>query len=284
MATDVKEESIELSSDELHSPIDELPLLKQALLFAELAKLSYQPPNIVWEATSEIGVEHYEFFDRDGAQAYILANQHDCVVVCRGTEPNEWNDIKADANAVSVLAETAGKVHRGFKKEVDDLWPRLEHSLKDNKKPLWFAGHSLGGAMATICAGRCKLAEIASNPEGLFTYGSPRVGNKRYINFVRLNHYRFVNNNDVVCRVPPSLLGYRHCGRELYFDAKGRLRDYKSWQRFRDRWHGFFLSLRKGQLDHLSDHSMVRYIEYIKQALQDEADGKLPHLEKSAEF
>ena len=280
MATDVAESTIELSSEELHSPIDDLPLLKQALLFAELSKLSYSPPDVVSKATAEIGVEHYEFFDRDGAQAYVLANQHDCVVVCRGTEPNEWNDIKADANALSVIAETAGKVHRGFKKEVDDLWPRLEHALKDNEKPLWFAGHSLGGAMATICAGRCKLAEIRSNPEGLFTFGSPRVGNKRYINFVRLRHYRFVNNNDVVCRVPPSFFGYRHCGRELYFDAKGSLRDYRSWRRFRDRWYGFFLSLRKGQLDHLSDHSMARYIEYVKQAIADEASGKISTKDK----
>ena len=57
----------------------------------------------------------------------------------------------------TVLAETAGRVHRGFKREVDDLWPRLEKALKNNTLPLWFAGHSLGGAMATICASRCQL-------------------------------------------------------------------------------------------------------------------------------
>ena len=51
-----------------------------------------------------------------------------------------------------VIAETAGRVHRGFKREVDDLWPRLEQALVNNTRPLWFAGHSLGGAMATICA------------------------------------------------------------------------------------------------------------------------------------
>ncbi len=55
--------------------------------------------------------------------------------------------------------------------------------------------------MATICAGRCKLAEIPSNPTGLFTFGSPRVGTTRYINYVRIPHYRWVNNNDIVARV-----------------------------------------------------------------------------------
>ena len=279
VATETEPE-VKVQIEPFDHPIQDMGLLNQALLFAELSKISYYRPDIVYEAVSTIGFEEYEFFDRDGAQAYIFGNQHDKLVVCRGTEPNEWNDIKADANAVTVVAETAGKVHRGFKKEVDDLWPRLEQALKENDKPLWFAGHSLGGAMATICAGRCKLAEIPSNPEGLFSYGSPRVGDNRYINFVQLPHYRFVNNNDVVCRVPPAWLGYRHCGREFYFNALGNLREYKSWRRFRDRWYGFMLSLRKFQIDHFSDHSMLRYIEYIQKAIEDEKAGKIPKVEK----
>ncbi len=109
-------------------------------MFAELSKVSYYRPDIVNAALSAAGFENIEFFDRDGAQAYIFENQHDCIVVCRGTEPNDWNDIRADVNALTVLAETAGRVHRGFKREVDDLWPRLERALKDNDKPLWFAG------------------------------------------------------------------------------------------------------------------------------------------------
>jgi triacylglycerol lipase len=55
--------------------------------------------------------------------------------------------------------------------------------------------------MATICAGRCFLSEIDSLPYALYTYGSPRVGDKRFVNFVELNHARWVNNNDIVTRV-----------------------------------------------------------------------------------
>lgn len=280
MASSIVEEAVQMLSEPLSHAIDDLSLLRQSLLFGELARLSYFRPDIVSDAAKSVGFEHYEYFDRDGAQAYILANSHDCVVVCRGTEPNEWNDIQADANAVAVIADTAGKVHRGFKQEVDDLWPRLEQSLKDNTKPLWFAGHSLGGAMATICAGRCKLAEIPSNPEALFTFGSPRVGNQRFINFVKLRHYRWVNNNDIVARVPPPWMGYSHSGRELYFNALGRLRSYTPWRRFRDRWYGFFVSLGKWKIDHFSDHKMERYIEYLEQAIQDEEEGKFPAIEK----
>lgn len=269
------EEAVEMLAEPLAQSVERLSLLRQSLLFAELSKVSYYRPDIVNAALSAAGFENIEFFDRDGAQAYIFEHQYDCIVVCRGTEPNEWNDIKADVNALTVLAETAGRVHRGFKREVDDLWPRLERALKNNEKPLWFAGHSLGGAMATISAGRCKLAEIPSNPAGLFTYGSPRVGTKRYINYVKIPHYRWVNNNDIVARVPPAWMGFSHSGRELYFNAFGRLRKYSTLRRFRDSWYGFMLSLRKFKIDHLIDHSMMCYLENIKRAIEDEAAGRI---------
>lgn len=274
-------ESVSIELEALDAPIGQLPLLRQALICAELAKLSYYRPDIVSVLAKSVGLEQCEYFDRDGAQAYIFGNRFDCFVVCRGTEPNEWNDIKADVNAVSVLAETAGKVHAGFKAEVDDLWPRMQIALQENQRPLWFAGHSLGGAMATICAGRCKLAEIPANPSGLFTFGSPRVGNGRYINFVRIPHYRFVNNNDIVCRVPPTWLGYKHSGREMYFNSLGRLRKYSSWRKVRDQWYGFFLALGRFKIDHFADHSMLKYIEYLQRAVKDEEAGKIPSQEKT---
>jgi triacylglycerol lipase len=269
------EEAVEMLAEPLEQSIEQLSLLRQSLLFAELSKVSYYRPDIVNAALSAAGFENIEYFDRDGAQAYVFESPNDCIVVCRGTEPNEWNDIKADVNAMTVLAETAGRVHRGFNREVNDLWPRLERALKDNEKPLWFAGHSLGGAMATICAGRCKLAEIPSNPTGLFTYGSPRVGTQRYINYVKIPHYRWVNNNDIVVRVPPAWMGYRHSGRELYFNCFGRLRKYSTMRRLRDGWYGFMMSLRKFKIDHLVDHSMLCYLENIKRAIDDEAAGRI---------
>ncbi len=145
------------------------------------------------------------------------------------------------------LAETTGKVHRGFKAEVDDLWPMLETALMDNDLPLYFCGHSLGGAMSTICAGRCYLSHINSNPRELFTYGSPRVGDKRYINYVKLDHYRYVNNNDIVARVPPAFMGYRHCGSEVYVNRHGEIQKLGLIMKRRDRWRGFFRGLWKAK-------------------------------------
>ena len=144
----------------------------------------------------------------------------------------KWNDVKADLDATTALAETVGRVHRGFKREVDDLWPRLEQALVNNTRTLWFAGHSLGGAMATICAGRCKLSHIRSDPRALFTYGAPRVGDRRYVNFVKLEFYRWVNNNDIVPRMPPTFMGFRHTGQEVYLNSKGRIARVRGWHKF----------------------------------------------------
>lgn len=136
------------------------------------------------------GITRFEFFDRDGAQAYHFENATDSLVVFRGTEPDDINDVKAHVNALAAAAETVGRVDGGFKSECDDLWPLIEEALRTNRKPVWFAAHSLGGAMVTICAGRCFLDHIESIPSGLFTYGSLRVGDRRYINFCDIDHVR----------------------------------------------------------------------------------------------
>ena len=268
----------------LHSsvsnPITELSFLKRSLLFAELAMVSYNDEDEARRAAKIVGFDDTTFYDRDGSQANRFRNDHDCVIACRGTEPNEWNDIKADANATSVLAETVGKVHQGFKTEVDDLWPMLETALVSNDQSLWFCGHSLGGAMATICASRCFLSHIESVPEQLFTYGSPRVGNKQYVGFVELDYYRYVNNNDIVTRVPPVLFGYRHCGQQVYLNRNGEIVKLGHVGRRRDRWKGFFRGLRRGRIDHFTDHSIHQYINAIVKECEEEdkaiAEGKPP--------
>ncbi len=255
--------------------IESLGLLERSLLFAELSNVSYLRAENAAATAKTIGFESSEFIDRDGSQAFVFETETDCVVACRGTEPHEWNDIKADIDAVSVAAETIGKVHRGFKKEVDDLWPILEDRLVSNQKTLWFCGHSLGGAMAAICAGRCYLSHIDSMPKGLFTYGSPRVGNMRYVNHVRLEYFRWVNNNDIVTHVPPSWMNYRHTGQEMYINAYGRVREMTGWQRTKDRWRGLVMGIKQGKIDSFADHSIDLYVSAILKGLEKEREGEM---------
>lgn len=253
--------------------IEELSFLEKSLLFAELSRASYFSRTVAGRIAAQAGLPETRFYDRDGAQAYMFGNDTDAVVCCRGTEPNEWNDIQADLDAVTDAAETVGRVHRGFKREVDDLWPRLEQALVSNERTLWFAGHSLGGAMTAICAGRCRLSHIHSTPAGVFTYGSPRVGNKRYVNHVKMRYFRWVNNNDIVPRTPPTWFGYRHAGTEVYLNRHGRISGVRGMLRMRDRFLGFFSTLRSWRIDHFSDHLMTEYIKAIKAGAEQERAG-----------
>lgn len=243
--------------------VKDLKPLARSLLFAELSMIAYLPEEEVRKAADILNFHTVIFYDKDGSQAYSFINHSDHIIACRGTEPTEWNDVKADLDAATAVAETIGRVHRGFKREVDDIWPALEKQLQSNDKDLWFTGHSLGGAMATICAGRCTLSHIKSNPEQIYTYGSPRVGDKRYINFVKIDHIRWVNNNDIVARVPPAWLGYRHTGQEHYLNSQGKLSSLNLIQRRKDAWDGFIRGLKNRKVDHFEDHIIDRYVDYI---------------------
>ena len=90
------------------------------------------------------------------------------------------------------------------------------------------------------------------------------------MNYCDINHIRWVNNNDIVTRVPPAWLGFRHSGREMYLDSKGRVRDIQGWGRVKDRMRGFVRGLRRLKVDHFSDHVIDNYIDYIHTALQKE--------------
>ena len=248
----------------IEGPISDLSHLERSLLMAEISMMSYLNVEQCNIAAGRIGFSQGKFFDRSGSQAYWFQSEYDSVVVFRGTEADDWNDIKADANAIAALAETVGKVHSGFKGEVDEIWPLIEKELEANTKPLWFCGHSLGGALATICGGRCFLSYLKMEPVGVYTFGSPRVGCRRYVNHVPLPHYRWVNNNDIVTRFPPVILGYRHSGAEQYLDRHGRLRDIKGWRKTSDKLKGFFKELvMHFRIDHLGDHGIDDYIDTI---------------------
>lgn len=263
-------------------PLSEMTDLQRSLFLAECSMMSYLSPEECNAAAGKLGFTDGNFYNSKGAQAYWFHNEHDSVIVCRGTEPNEWNDISADANALTAVAETIGKVHRGFKAEVDELWPYIEESLKENTRPLWFCGHSLGGAMATICASRCLLSHIKCEPDGLYTFGSPRVGCRKYTSFVKVHHLRWVNNNDIVARVPPVWLGYRHSGQEMYLDRNGKLRDMAGWKRLSDRVQGFFKELTRFRIDQLSDHSILDYIRIIHTLVKQESASGSANSEKAA--
>lgn len=262
-------------SDKLTDKIAELDFNNRALLFAELSRVAYFTEYHATRLAKKLGFTTVEFYNIDGAEAYRFMNKRDIVFACRGTQPKQYNDIKADARAFPVVAETIGRVHGGFKGEVDKLWDRIQEDIirEQAKRDVWFTGHSLGAAMSTILASRCRGETTIVNPQELFTFGSPRVGWASYINNFPFKHYRFVNNADIVPRVPFYIMGYRHHGECQYFNHYGNLRNLTGWQRTKDTWRGIFRGIAKGKFDSIADHNIKQYILHIKKMV----DGQEAH-------
>ena len=59
---------------------------------------------------------------------------------------------------------------------------------------------------------------------------------------------------------------YRHSGREMYLDRNGDIRRLTGYVKVRDRLRGFLAGLLRFKVDHFSDDSIDRYIEYILRA------------------
>ena len=189
------------------------------------------------------GFNIVEFFDIEGAQAYLLKDMNGIHVLSfRGTEVTEKSDVLADLKAGKNLEACGGKVHVGFKGEINKLWPSISAALADNPGNLYVTGHSLGAAMATIAASRMQDRVTA-----LITFGSPRVGNAEFVKSVTVEHYRVQNNCDDVTKVPFMLMGFDHHGTHKYMNFHGEFRDLTPWQQVKDMARSRLKARAKGQ-------------------------------------
>ena len=186
----------------------------QSALFARISNLVYKTPKEVRKLFDSMGYTS-TYYQSNGSNVFVLEDSHDIIVACRGTDVNDWKDIRANLTIDLIPSRTGiGEVHRGFRNYVDNVWYIVRDHILDNpNKKLWLTGHSLGAAMATLMAKRFVSEPVGHPVEALFTYGSPRVGNKSYINTFnnKVVHHRWVNDGDIVTKVPFSPW-YYHCG------------------------------------------------------------------------
>lgn len=113
-----------------------------------------------------------------------------------------------------------GKVHSGFYDRFNEIKTPAITLLKKAQKKLpngdiIISGHSMGGAVATLFASYLK--ELNIHPRFVYTYGSPRVGDKTFSKYVDNqfgeNLVRIMNDWDMVTDLPPLAFGYRHTGK-----------------------------------------------------------------------
>ena len=139
-------------------------------------------------------------------------------IVFRGTESK--TDIFTDLKLFQVFLELPTDyyeyenlplVHQGFYQQFMSLKPQVENHIEkyiqhNQQNKIVFAGHSLGGALATISA----LYFSYRYPDLLIsciTLGSPRVGDSLFVQLFNQRipqSYRYVNDNDPVPCLPTS--------------------------------------------------------------------------------
>lgn len=243
---------------------EERTQMERALVAAKLSAHAYKSEKAAINAAKKMGFKWVKLISRDGAEVLVAKDRNDLWFAFRGTEPSKVNDVMADLNMIKGAAKAGGKVHSGFQKEVNDLWMDVLAEIEHNdqlkvRKDVYMTGHSLGAAMATIAATRYA-------PHELFTFGSPRVGGPRFIKNIKCPHLRFMNNNDIVCRIPPAWLGFRHHGEMIYFNADGNQQTKPTWK---DLFLGILNSWKRFKFfDGIVDHGIPNYVKAITKLIK----------------
>eukprot|EP00752_Nemacystus_decipiens_P002420 g2281.t1 len=285
---------------------------QNAFYFASLSKIAYKPRKeamglVKGNSTCEgLGFDRFHWFEAGedakkspfdaihDTEAFIAANDDMVVVVFRGTkEQEDWatNLNLRRRDLPETWGSDPGAVHEGFDDGVNSVWAthnlHMHRVIKDlcgearKKRKLYIAGHSLGGALATVTAARLAF-EDNLDIAAVYTIGSPKVfESTAAANFdSRINHgtpmkdkyFRGRNNNDAVTRVPLSMT---HVGTEIYVDRFGTISTSSPLDRLLGRLSAIF----RGELiDGIDDHGSSEYIRHFQQVV---VNSRVPLLEKA---
>jgi triacylglycerol lipase len=203
---------------------------------AECALLAYCNEHEVTKGLKGTGLEAQPF-RFENYQAYLIWDASKVIVAIRGTDLPKaktsgaftesamdwiynldvrltaWPTVNGDAH-----------VHAGFLRAATGLFNEIAARVNEltggGQRALWLTGHSLGGALATLCA------HMFGTVQGVYVFGSPRVGDTAFAAHYDRPLWRFSNSHDAVVTVPPkvpllSLLTrqYQHAGQSVWFDT-----------------------------------------------------------------
>ncbi len=167
--------------------------LVNAWWLAEAALLTYAPVEFASQQFRNAGwtVDDDQPFSGASTLCYVAHSPDAVIVAFRGTRVLKPGtapslaalrevvaDISTDGRVTLIESGHGGVVHCGFHAALEQIWaaelqPCLTRLKAANPaRTIWLTGHSLGGALATLAAAR--LAGVT----GLYTFGSPRVGDR----------------------------------------------------------------------------------------------------------
>jgi len=159
------------------------------------------------------------------------AAHNEIVVSFRGTEPTSLTNWISDLSFAKTDLEFSGvsgaHVHQGFYDAYNAVSQDVLNAVQalQSQYPsasVYFTGHSLGGAIATLATLDAAVSwGVSSDQLGHFTFGSPRVGDSTFASaFTEYvganNHYRVVNDDDLVPHVPMEIMGFHHVSTEVW--------------------------------------------------------------------
>jgi triacylglycerol lipase len=190
----------------------------------ELAQCSsdvYLSPVEAEEALKKRGYKSVASLNSSTLVGYVASLGDTSVIMFRGTNPSEIQDWFINLSNRSRKVDH-GNVHAGFWTGYDSLHGQLAKVLEASKpKKVWITGHSLGGALAVVCAYRLSSMENLEIA-GVMTFGQPKVGNPAFCKHMEVTlsgrMVHFVNESDLVPRVPPS---FDHFGSLVWYKGGG---------------------------------------------------------------
>ncbi|MPZ38686.1 MAG: DUF2974 domain-containing protein [Rhizobiales bacterium] len=253
---------------------------RTALLMAKLSYRAYVPFDVDDKAFSSFSSDFAslglrvcdKLVDPDvGTAGFVVAGDDLIAVVFRGTQ--DELDWRSNVRAAWIVLQGGVRVHTGFFQAYwpirDRLFATVEKLLQAKPRPVYITGHSLGGALATMAT-----AELANHQEqqlrdsiaACYTFGSPRVGDRSFDQYVKVPLYRVTNGVDVVPAVPLAILGYRHVGDTRYFAKLGSAPSRRSPGVLAKFWRtvgGLVALLWTLKIRNIADHSITTYIDKL---------------------
>jgi triacylglycerol lipase len=182
-----------------------------------------------WETNFDLGQAEYEW-SREQKQAFKAE-----VVDTKITVVEDRQLMYPDAYAPT---SKPVKMHAGFIKAYLSVRQRIHETVERSAMSQWIVtGHSLGGALATLCGLDIQYNFSAQVTVSVYTFGAPKVGNEAFVESYNRrvpDTSRFVYGNDIVTKLPRWWQGYRHVDREIKFSTgfnwrffSGRVEDHR---------------------------------------------------------
>ena len=272
---------------------------KNALALAWASNLAYQADATISSVAAQWSLQAQPAVTGPlDIQGFVAGNKDILLIAFRGTinekkgkfNPNNWL-VNLDTRQIDIgpAFHTTGRVHEGFARAFSTLWAgiqadvdTIQNKIGSKAQSLWITGHSLGGVLALMAAAACTFSDNRIPFNGLYTFGQPRLGNPEFCGNCDIQfgqqYFRFVNDEDIVTRVPPRLFPhfprpdiYGHCGQLRYFDAQGGLHaDEHYWNSFLANVEvGFQSLIELPNLPPIKDHEVKSgYIDHIGAYIQ----------------